>query len=100
MPWRTACADAQEQRRINIDPGYIALSHVILATCKGFSHRPYLRDGVYADLTLIFRAQSFQALEWTFPDYGSAEMIELLNTIRGSYLKQLRAVKSEDVPKP
>jgi len=95
-----ACADEQEKRRINIDPGYIALSHVILATCKGFSHRPYLRDGVYADLTLMFRAQSFQALEWTFPDYGSAEMIQLLNTIRGSYLNQLRAVKSEDVPKP
>jgi hypothetical protein len=95
-----ACADEQEKRRINIDPGYIALAHVILATCKGFSHRPYLRDGVYADLTLIFRAQSFQALEWTFPDYGSAEIIDLLNTIRSNYLSQWRAVKSKDVPKP
>ena len=89
-----AHADEKGKRRINIDPGYIALSHIILATCKGFSHRPYLRDGVYADLTLVFRAQSFQALEWTFPDYGSAEMIELLNTMRSNYLHQLRAMKS------
>lgn len=84
-------ADDCGRRRINIDPGYVALSHVILATCKGFAHRPYLRDGVYADLTLIFRAQTFRALEWTFPDYGSAEMIQLLNTIRDGYLKQLRS---------
>jgi len=92
-----ASADEQGRRRINIDPGYIALSHIILATCKGFSHRPYLRNGVYADLTLIFRAQSFQALEWTFPDYGSPEMIALLNTMRGNYLHQLREMKSPQV---
>jgi hypothetical protein len=95
-----ARAGENAQRRINIDPGYIALSHIILATCKGFSHRPYLRDGVYADLTLIFKAQSFQALEWTFPDYGSAQMIALLNTMRSSYLHQLRAMKSPAGPEP
>ena len=91
-----ACADEQGKRRINLDPGYMALSHIILATCKGFSHRPYLRDGVYADLTLIFRAHSFQALAWTFPDYGSPEMIQLLNAVRSSYLNQLRPGKNED----
>jgi hypothetical protein len=95
-----ANAGDQGRRRINIDPGYIALSHVVLATCKGFSHRPYLRDGVYADLTLIFRAQTFQALEWTFPDYGSAQMIQIFNTIRGSYLNQLRVGRDEEAPQP
>jgi hypothetical protein len=33
-------------RRLNIDPGYICLEHVILATTKGYAHRPYLR-GAY-----------------------------------------------------
>ncbi len=85
-------ADDQGKRKINIDPGYLALSHLVLATCKGFAHRPYLQDGVYADLTLIFQAHTFRALEWTFPDYKSADMIGLLNTMRDNYLKQLRSM--------
>ena len=85
-------ADDQGKRKINIDPGYLALSHLILATCKGFAHRPYLQDGVYADLTLIFQAHTFRGLEWTFPDYKSADMIGLLNAMRDNYLKQLRSM--------
>jgi hypothetical protein len=84
--------DNQGKRKINIDPGYLALSHLVLATCKGFAHRPYLQDGVYADLTLIFQAHTFRALEWTFPDYKSADMIRLLNTMRDNYFKQLRCM--------
>jgi hypothetical protein len=84
--------DDQGKRKINIDPGYLALSHLILATCKGFAHRPYLQDGVYADLTLVFQAHTFRGLEWTFPDYKSASMIRLLNTMRDNYLKQLRSM--------
>ena len=30
-------ADDQGKRKINIDTGYIALSHLVLATCKGFA---------------------------------------------------------------
>jgi len=76
-------------RRINVDPGYIALCHLILATCKPFAHRPYLRDGVYADMTLLYRRKSFRPLEWTFPDYGSEALIAVLNTIRETYYTQL-----------
>jgi hypothetical protein len=92
-----AFLDKNGKRSINIDPGYIAPCHFILATCKGFSHRPYLRDGVYADLTLIFRAKSksFQPLQWTFPDYGSKETISLLNKLRKMYLDQLKALPKE-----
>src|SRR5512136_2229083 len=52
-------------RRVNIDPGYIALQHFILATGKGFSHRPYIGQGVYADLTLTYRKETYCPLEWT-----------------------------------
>jgi hypothetical protein len=88
-------ADDQSKRKINIDPGYLALSHLILATCKGFAHRPYLQYGVYADLTLIFQAHTFKGLEWTFPDYRSEEMIRLLNAMRDNYLNQLRSLASD-----
>jgi hypothetical protein len=77
-------------RRINIDPGYICLEHVILATTKGYAHRPYLRDGIYADLTLIYRNKSFQSLEWTYPDYRQKGVITLFNQFRKKYLEDLR----------
>ncbi len=77
-------------RRLNIDPGYICLEHVILATTKGYTHRPYLRDGIYADLTLIYRNKSFQPLEWTYPDYRQEGVITLFNQFRGKYLEDLR----------
>ena len=84
-----------KSRRVNIDPGYIALCHLILATCKGFSHRPYLGRGVYADLTLIFLGNTFTSLPWTFPDYGSDELICLLNKIRSLLYQQLRGSKQK-----
>jgi hypothetical protein len=81
------------KRRLNIDPGYLAQSHLILATGKGYSHRPYLRDGIYADLTLIYQHGSFQALPWTYPDYGSPEVMSMLIKIRNTYLEQLKAMR-------
>ena len=86
--------DCREKRVVNIDPGYISLNHLILATGKGYAHRPYLRDGIYADLTLIYKEKVFQALDWTYPDYGSQEIRELMNVIRNKYVFQLRALKS------
>ena len=81
------------KRRINIDPGYIRLEHVILATTKGYTHRPYLRDGIYADLTLIYRHKSFQPLEWTYPDYREEAVVTLFNQLRRKYLEDSRGGK-------
>jgi len=83
-------ATSEGNRRINIDPGYLCLEHVILATTKGYTHRPYLREGIYADLTLIFREKSFQPMEWTYPDYRRNEIIELFNQFRKKYIKDLK----------
>ena len=80
----------EDKRTINIDPGYIAQEHVILATGKGFSHRPYLGRGVYADLTLMYVKDEFRTLEWTYPDYGSIEMRELFRDLRHKYAVQLK----------
>jgi hypothetical protein len=81
------------KRRVNIDPGYLCLEHVILATTKGYTHRPYLRDGIYADLALIYRHQSFQPLEWTYPDYRQEGILALFNQFRKEYLEGLRGGK-------
>jgi len=78
------------RRKINIDPGYLSLEHVILATTKGYTHRPYLREGIYADLTLIYRNKSYQPLEWTYPDYRQSGVIALFNHFRKTYLEDLK----------
>jgi hypothetical protein len=73
------------RRSVNIDPGYIALEQVVLATTKGFAHRIYLSNGIFADLTLVFENGTYRGLPWTYPDYGSQEMISLLNLWREQY---------------
>ncbi|MBA4396388.1 MAG: DUF4416 domain-containing protein [Syntrophus sp. (in: bacteria)] len=80
------------QRKINIDPGYMSAAHLILATGKGYTHRPYLRDGIYADLTLIFTDGAFRALAWTYPDYAGQDVTTMLHKIRGKYIDALKAV--------
>jgi hypothetical protein len=78
------------KRRINIDPGYICAEHLILATTKGYTHRPYLGEGIYADLTLIYRDGEFRPLEWTYPDYASPKIRKVLEGVRKQYLQELK----------
>ena len=81
------------RRQVNIDPGYLAGAHLILATGKGFAHRPYLRDGIYADLTLMYQQKSFRPLAWTYPDYASPSAMALFQIIRSKYLLQRKEAR-------
>jgi len=98
LPAVKRCTNALEEtfagaggaRRVNIDPGYVARQHFILATGKGYSHRPYLGRGIYADLTLEYRRESFRPLEWTYPDYRAERTIGMLNALRKRYRIQLK----------
>ena len=82
-----------DRRRVNIDPGYLSQAHLILATGKGYSHRPYLRAGIYADLTLIYQGKKFCSLPWTYPDYADEKQLRMLSTIRSRYLLQLKTTE-------
>lgn len=77
-------------RRVNLDPGLLSAESFILATTKNFSHRVYLRKGIYADLTLVYRKGEFVPLEWTYPDYAGAEIRNVLKTWRNAYMKMCR----------
>lgn len=70
------------KRRINIDPGYLTLAKVVLASTKDYSHRIYLGGGVFAELTLRYFRESFTALEWTYPDYRDEKTIRFFNDTR------------------
>lgn len=78
-------------RSINLDPGVLSLSRLILASTKDFSHRVPLRDGIYAEVTLLYSKGRFQALPWTFPDYRSKAYHRVLACVRDLYHAQLRA---------
>jgi hypothetical protein len=80
----------QGRRRINLDPGYIEPSKLVLATTKNYSHRIYLGQGIYAEVTLHYRQGAFRGGEWTYPDYASARYLEIFDHIRDIYLAQLR----------
>ncbi|MFA5311159.1 MAG: DUF4416 family protein [Candidatus Omnitrophota bacterium] len=73
-------------RLINIDPGYLDLAKVVLASTKDYCHRVYLDKGVFAEITLFFRGDSFRPWEWTYPDYRKTEYIAVFNKIRELYL--------------
>lgn len=81
-------------RLINIDPGYISLERLILATGKNYTHRIYLSKGIYADLTLVFQRGGFRPLEWTYRDYAAPEAIGYFNDIREKYKRQVRGPDS------
>ncbi len=81
---------SDSHRKINIDPGYISKAHLILATGKSYTHRPYLRDGIYADLTLVYQGKKFCSLPWTYPDYADEKQLLIFIKIRDKYLLQLR----------
>jgi hypothetical protein len=78
-----ARAAGRPSRPVNLDPGYLAPSKLVLASMKDFSHRIYLARGVYAEVTLQFRGGKWTALEWTFPDYASRRYDDFLTAARG-----------------
>jgi len=67
---------ANEPRPLNIDPGYMTLTKLVLASTKNREHRVYLRDSVYAEVTLGFRDQRWQPMPWTYPDYQRSDFLD------------------------
>lgn len=79
-----------KKRRVNIDPGYVSASKMVLASTKDHSHRLYLNKGIFAEITLKFANKTFQPWEWTYPDYKAEAYIEVFNRIRKIYMSQLK----------
>ncbi len=82
------------KRRVNIDPGYMALEKFVLASCKNFSHRIYIGHGVYAELTLMYEGSAFVSLPWTYPDYKDERMQAVLRLIRKRHAFDVLAVRA------
>jgi hypothetical protein len=84
------------KRQINLDPGYIALSKLVLASVKDRSHRVYIGRGIYAEITLQYEKKNFLPWHWTYPDFRSDEYKGILTAIRQVYLNQLKTIPGEE----
>ncbi|MDI7274368.1 MAG: DUF4416 family protein [Anaerolineae bacterium] len=77
-------------RPVNLDPGYVSLSKLVLATTKNHWHRIYLGQGIYAEVTLPFRRGAFEPQEWTYPDYRTEAHLSFFARVRERYRLELR----------
>jgi len=81
---------AKHCRKINIDPGYLDCAKLVLATTKDFSHRIYLKSGIFAEVTLYYQNKIFKSWDWTYPDYRTPEYAAIFNQIRELYVQQIQ----------
>ena len=77
------------KRTINIDPGYLDLAKLVLFSTKDYTHRIYLDNGIYAEVTLFYKDNGFNPWPWTYPDYKSIEYLNMFGSIRQIYKKDM-----------
>lgn len=80
-----------ERRVVNLDPGYLTPSALIMATAKNFAHRIPLQEGIYAHLELLMTKKEMRTLDWTYPDYKTKDYQDFFMEVRRIYLSQLKA---------
>ena len=78
-------------RPVNLDPGIIEPSKLILATTKNYSHRIYIGKEMYAEVTLIFDKGHWRALGHTYPDYRQKCYFDFFLKVRTRLLEQLKS---------
>jgi hypothetical protein len=83
-----------EVRPLNLDPGILTLGKFLLATTKDQAHRIYLRDGIYAEVTLRFQDGKYEPWPWTYGDYREPALLAFLKETRSWYRAQKKGSKS------
>lgn len=78
-------------RLFNLDPGLLNMERLVLATGKNYTHRIYLGQGIWAELTLYYQHGAWRSLPWTFPDYASPQIQAHLTDMR-EYYRQKRVL--------
>ena len=92
--WKLKTAEIEQQlsskgkRRINLAPGYLDLSRVVLLSGKEGSHKIYLRNGVWADLVLLKDKGGYRNFPWTFPDIRTGRYDDFFLQLRAEFKKE------------
>jgi len=77
-------------RPVNLDPGVVEPSKLILASTKNFAHRIYIGRKMYAEVTLVFDKGQWRLLPYTFPDYKRPEYHAFFSMVRSRLVERLR----------
>ena len=83
-------------RPVNLDPGIIEPSKLVLATTKNYSHRIYIGSKMYAEVTLIFDKGDWRPLPYTYPDYRQPQYFDFFTKVRSRLVQQLRSMAQEE----
>ncbi|MSU79395.1 MAG: DUF4416 family protein [Gemmataceae bacterium] len=83
-----------EERPVNIDPGLIQLGKFMLATTKDQAHRIYLKDDIFAEVTLRFQAGAFEVWPWTYSDYREESVREFLGQGRTLLYEKVSRIRA------
>jgi len=78
-------------RPVNLDPGIIEPSKLVLATTKNYSHRIYIGKKMYAEVTLLFDKGSWRAFDHTYPDYRQQCYFDFFDKVRKRLVEQLKS---------
>lgn len=84
----------EDRRLVNLDPGMLSASALVMATAKDFAHRIPLQGGIYAHLELLFGRDCIRTLEWTYPDFKTGIYDAFFLKVRRIYLQQLKSAGS------
>ncbi len=79
-----------KSRLVNLDPGYLSIDKLILATTKDFYQRIYLSEGIFAEITLHYQKGRYRYFSWTYPDYKDREVQTFLEQVRTQLVGTLR----------
>jgi hypothetical protein len=60
-----------------------------LATTKDHAHRIYLRQGIFAEVTLYYEGKQFRPWPWTYRDYRQPLVLDFLEQVRTWYRRRL-----------
>ena len=80
-----------EERPLNLDPGYLSQAKLVLATIKDRDHRIYLRDGIFAEVTLNYVGKKWIHHRWTYPDYRTEAVADFAMRCRHRLREHLQA---------
>lgn len=81
-----------DSRRVNLDPGTIDGARLLLASTKGQAHRMYMRDGIFAEVTLCRRKGKWEHFFYTFPDFASGIYDKWLETVREDWKREVAEI--------
>ncbi|MEW6051722.1 MAG: DUF4416 family protein [Candidatus Zixiibacteriota bacterium] len=71
-------------RTVNVDPCILTACSLVMGCHREYGHRIYIRDGVFAELVLVYSRGQYVRLPWTDPDFCHDDAIDLFIRTRES----------------